>query len=154
MEIRKYQNTDFDDIAKLFYNTVHSVNLKDYDKGQVDVWATGKIDQSRWNKSLLENYSIVAIEGKQIVGFGDIDKTNYIDRLYVHKDFQSRGVATTICDELEKQANGDRITVHASITAKHFFGKRGYKVLREQQVELSGIFLTNYVMEKQSNFNL
>ncbi len=148
MEIRKYQNADFEEIAELFYNTVHSVNLKDYSQEQVDVWATGKLDPIRWNKSLLENYSIVAIEGKQIVGFGDIDKTNYLDRLYVHKDFQGRGVATAICDELEKQANGNTISVHASITAKPFFEKRGYKVLKEQQVEVAGVFLTNYVMEK------
>lgn len=47
-----------------------------------------RLDQDRWNKSLLVNYSIVAIDGGQIVGFGDIDKTNYLDRLYVHKDFQ------------------------------------------------------------------
>jgi putative acetyltransferase len=87
MEIRKYQDTDFEEIAELFYNTVHSVNLKDYSQEQVNVWATGQLDLNRWNKSLLENYSIVAIEGKLIVGFGDIDKTNYLDRLYVHKDF-------------------------------------------------------------------
>lgn len=149
MEIRKYQNTDFDEIAELFYNTVHSVNLKDYSQEQANVWATGKLDSNRWNKSLLKNYSLVAIEGKQIVGFGDIDKTNYLDRLYVHKDFQGKGVATAICDELEKQANEGTISVNSSITAKSFFEKRGYKVLKKQQVELAGAFLTNYVMEKQ-----
>lgn len=148
MEIRKYEDTDFDEIAELFYNTVHSVNMNDYSQEQVDVWATGKLDPNRWNKSLLENYSIVGIEGRQIVGFGDIDKTNYLDRLYVHKDFQARGIATAICDELEKQANGATISVHTSITAKPFFEKRGYKVLKEQQVELAGVFLTNYVMDK------
>jgi putative acetyltransferase len=141
-----YQSTDFDEIAELFYNTVHSVNMKDYSQKQVDIWATGKLDPNRWNKSLLENYSIVAIEEKQIVGFGDIDKTNYI--VYVHKEFQGRGVATAICDELEKQANGYAIIVHASITAKPFFEKREYKVLKKQQVELAGIFLTNYAMKK------
>lgn len=40
MEIRKYQNSDFDEIANLFYNTVHSVNFIDYSQEQVDVWAT------------------------------------------------------------------------------------------------------------------
>ncbi|AJA46967.1 acetyltransferase [Clostridium pasteurianum DSM 525 = ATCC 6013] len=148
MEIRKYEKIDFAEVAELFYSTVHSVNLKDYSQKQVDAWATGKLDSDKWNKSLLENYSIVAIEGKKIIGFGDINKTNYLDRLYVHKDFQGRGVATAICDELEKQANGDTIAVHASITAKPFFEKRGYKVLKEQNVELAGVFLINYVMEK------
>lgn len=148
MEIRKYKDTDFDEVAELFYNTVHTVNVKDYNQEQVDVWATGKLDSSRWNKSLLENYSIVAIEEKKIVGFGDIDKENYLDRLYVHKDFQGRGIATAICRKLEEKAMGCIITVHASITAKLFFEKRGYRVVKDQQVERSGVLLTNYVMEK------
>ena len=39
--------------------------------------------------------------------------------------------------------------VAASITARPFFEKRGYRVIREQQVERKGILLTNYVMEKE-----
>ncbi|MCQ5081105.1 GNAT family N-acetyltransferase, partial [Gemmiger formicilis] len=30
-----------------------------------------------------------------------------------------------------------------------FFEKRGYKVVKERQVERQGIFLTNYVMIKE-----
>lgn len=41
------------------------------------------------------------------------------------------------------------ITTYASITAKPFFEKRGYKVVKERQVERQGIFLTNYVMIKE-----
>ena len=37
-----------------------------------------------------------------MIGFGDIDDTGYIDRLYVHKNFQNKGVASMICNELEK----------------------------------------------------
>ena len=70
----------------------------------------------------------------------------YLDRLYVHKDYQRQGVATALCNELER--GFDRITTHASITAKPFFLHRGYKVVREQQVVRNGISLTNYVMEK------
>ena len=101
----------------------------------------------KWNSSLKEHYSIVAVENDVIVGFGDIDKTGYLDRLYVHTDHQGKGIATAICDQLEQYAKGD-ITTHASITAKPFFEKRGYKVLKKQQVEIQGIFLTNFRMKK------
>ena len=74
--------------------------------------------------------------GNWQVRFGDIDKTGYLDRLYVHKDYQHQGIAT------------GKIVVHASITAKQFFISRGYKVIKEQQVVKKGISLTNYVMEK------
>lgn len=147
MFLRKYVSSDCVELTELFYNTVHQVNADDYTQAQLDVWAPGKADLVKWDMSLQEHYSIVAVENGVITGFGDIDKTGYLDRLYVHKDHQRKGIASCICDELEKTAYGN-ITVHASITAKPFFEKRGYKVLRKQQVERLGIFLTNYVMEK------
>ena len=86
--------------------------------------------------------------GNWQVRFGDIAKTGSLDRLYVHKDYQHQGIATAICDKLEREVCAGKIVVHASITAKQFFISRGYKVIKEQQVVKKGISLTNYVMEK------
>lgn len=148
MELRSYQQADCKELTELFYNTVHTVNAKDYTEEQLNVWATGQVDLEKWNLSLQEHYSIVAVKNDVIVGFGDIDKTGYLDRLFVHADCQGKGIATAICDQLEQFAEGN-ITTHASITARPFFEKRGYKVVKEQQVEKNGIFLTNYVMVKE-----
>ncbi|MBT7088103.1 GNAT family N-acetyltransferase, partial [bacterium] len=41
-----------------------------------------------------------------------------------------------------------RVYTEASITAKPFFEKRGFKVIKEQQVEKRGVKLTNFQMEK------
>ncbi len=91
---------------------------------------------------------MVALDGENIIGFGDIDDTGYLDRLYVHSDYQGKGVAAAICDQLERSVQGSIIT-HASITAKPFFEKRGYKVVQERQVERKGVLLTNFIMEKE-----
>lgn len=148
MIIRKYKSLDCKYLAELFYQTVHTINANDYTKEQLDVWATGKLDLEEWNRSFSRNDTMVAIKDDKIVGFGDIDKTGYLDRLYVHKDYQHQGIATAICDKLEREFCVDKIVVHASITAKPFFISRGYKVIKEQQVVRKGISLTNYVMEK------
>ena len=148
MRIRRYQESDCREVTELFYNTVHIVNAKDYTKEQLDVWATGQAELERWNQSLQAHYSIVAVEDGVILGFGDIDKTGYLDRLFVHAEHQGKGIATAICDQLEQAVPG-KITTHASITAKPFFEKRGYKVIKKQEVERQGIFLTNFVMEKE-----
>lgn len=148
MKIRRYQESDCRELTELFYNTVHIVNAKDYTKEQLDVWATGQTDLERWNQSLQAHYSIVAVENGVILGFGDIDKTGYLDHLFVHAEHQGKGIATAICDQLEQAILG-KITTHASITAKPFFEKRGYKVIKKQEVERQGIFLTNFVMEKE-----
>lgn len=148
MELRRYESSDCKEVAELFYNTVHIINAKDYTKEQLDVWATGQADLEKWDQSLQGHYSVVAVENDVIVGFGDIDSTGYLDRLYVHANYQGRGIATAICDQLEQAVPGS-ITTHASITAKPFFEKRGNKVIKEQKVERQGIFLTNFVMAKE-----
>lgn len=148
MLIREYQTSDCKEITELFYNTVHTVNANDYTKEQLSVWATGQVDLEKWNESLQEHFSVVVVDDEIIVGFGDIDNTGYLDRLFVHTDYQGKGIATTICNQLEQAVKED-ITTHASITAKPFFEKRGYKIVKEQQVERQGIFLTNYVMIKE-----
>lgn len=145
MFIREYQSSDCEEIIKLFYNTVHTVNAKDYTKEQLDAWATGRVDLNKWDQSLREHYSLVAVENEMIVGFGDIDKLGYLDRLFVHEDYQGKGIGTMICNRLEQVVSGSVIT-HASITAKTFFEKRGYRVVKEQQVERKGVFLTNFEM--------
>ena len=147
MFIRKYESTDCKELAELFYNTVHTINAKDYTKEQLDAWASGQVDLEKWDQSFQEHFTVVAVENGIIMGFGDIDTTGYFDRLYIHKNNQRKGIATAICDQLESKVQG-KIVTHASVTAKPFFEKRGYKVLKEQQVVRKEIFLKNYVMEK------
>lgn len=149
MLLRKYTESDCKQLSELFFQTVHKINKKDYSKEQLNVWATGKVDIEEWNKSFLEHYTIVAVENNEIIGFGDIDYSGYLDRLYVHCNYQRRGIATAICNQLEKSIDTNVITTQASINAKPFFEKRGYRVIKEQQVERNGILLTNYIMEKK-----
>lgn len=148
MEIRAYRPADCRTLTELFYNTVHTVNAKDYTKEQLDAWATGTVDLEKWNRSLEEHFSLVALDGETIIGFGDIDSTGYLDRLFVHSDYQGKGVATAICDRLEQSVQGSIVT-HASMTAKPFFEGRGYSVVKERQVERKGVLLTNFIMEKK-----
>ena len=111
MIIRKYQSSDCKGITELFYNTVHTVNAKDYTKEQLDVWATRQVDLKKWNQSLQEHCSMVAVDNEIIVGFGDIDKDGYLDCLFVHADYQGKGIATAVCNQLEQAVKGD-ITTH------------------------------------------
>ncbi len=154
MKIREYKSSDCDKIADLFYNTVHFINAKDYTQEQLNVWATGNVDIYKWDKSFLNNYTLVAEENNMIIGFGDINNEGYLDRLYVHKDYQNMGIATALCDILEKHYPVEHIITHSSITAKPFFEKRGYKVIKKQFVERNGIRLTNYIMKKYINSSL
>ena len=149
MLYREYKREDLEQILKLFYNTVHTVNALDYSAEQLDAWAPLSQDAAAWNKSLCENYTLVAEQDSLICGFADLVSGGYLNRLYVHSDFQRLGIASQLCSILEKRACGQNIkelTVHASITARPFFAKRGYELIKEQRVTRRGVEMINYVM--------
>lgn len=148
--LRGYHSGDLSVIERLFYNTVHTVNAADYSLEQLDAWAPGAVDRAHWDRTLREHFTRIAEHAGQIVGFGDLAADGYLDRLYVHRDFQRRGIAGAICDALEAHARSlgvPAVTTHASITARPFFEGRGYHVVKEQQVERAGVTLVNFVME-------
>ena len=149
MKLRIYRPGDLEEIYQLFYDTVHFVNRADYSPEQLDAWAPRQMDRSRWEQSLAEHETWVAWEERRIVGFGDLAQNGYLDRLYVHKDYQRQGVASMLCDQLEKACTVEKIVTHASITARPFFENRGYEVVRAQQVIRGNCILTNYLMEKR-----
>ena len=145
-----YQVGEARALTELFYDTVHTVCKGDYTPEQLAVWADGTADPERWEQSFLQHQTLVARVDGIVAGFADRDG-DYLDRLYVHKDVQRQGVATALADGLEQSARAEghrKMVTHASITARPFFEKRGYQVVREQQVERKGLLLTNYVMEK------
>ena len=63
------------------------------------------------------------------------------------KDYQKQGIASALCDALERSVVSPRILVHASITARPFFEKRGYRLIKEQTVERHGVKMTNFALE-------
>lgn len=151
MELRSYRPEDLQEIAELFYLTIRHVNIKDYSEEQVKVWSERREALLKNADFFMRLHTVVACETGKIIGYGNIDRTGYLDHLYVHKDFQGRHIASEICEYLESYAferGVKQITVHASLTALPFFQKRGYEVLKEQQVILKGIKLKNFLMKK------
>ncbi len=148
MIIRKYINEDCDIVSKLFYDTVHTVNAKDYTEEQLSAWSNNADRLKSRRNDLLKQYTLIAEMNGVIVGFGSIDKSGCLDLLFVHKDYQNQGVATALCNELEKGFLV--IKTFASITAKSFFENRGYIVVKAQEVERLGVKLKNYEMQKKN----
>ena len=146
MEIRAYQPADCAATADLFYRTVHTVNAADYTKEQLDAWATGQVDLEEWNRSFQAHFTLIAVEGSAIVGFGDMDASGYLDRLFVDAEHLRRGIASALCNRLEASVPGT-IRTRSSVTARPFFEQRGYRVIRELKAARRGVLLPCYEME-------
>lgn len=151
MKLRKFKASDIDQVAQLFYDTVHTVNADHYNEEQRNAWAPPITEQfkDKLKNSLLENFSYVVEENDNIIGFGDLTKDGYLDRLFTHKNYQGKGVASLIEAKLMEDAinNGiTEITTKASETARPAAEKRGFKVIKVQEKEHNGVLLRNYVM--------
>ena len=147
MQLRPYRTADCAELAALFFATVHPGTPTHSPPAPRAAGGDGQVDLAAWDKSFLAHRTLVAEGAGRIVGFADLDASGYLDRLYVHRDFQRRGAAAALCGALEAAVPGPW-TTHASITARPFFEARGYRVVRAQQVERHGVLLTNFVMEK------
>ena len=150
MKIRKMERGDGEKTLRLFYETVRAVCSRDYTAAQTAVWASPR-GETEWTSSFFGEgrRALVAEEGGEIVGFADMTQDGYFDRLYVHKNFQRRGVAAALADALEEGSAASSFTVHASVTARGFFEKRGYVLVRENIVERGGEKLVNFYMKKE-----
>ena len=156
VKIRKIKAEDLKPIVALFKETVHHVNARDYTPEQLLVWAPHHAHHhlDRW-QSMLNNIAYLVEIGDVIVGFADITREGYLDRLFVHKEYQRQGIASMLVHKLESllfARGGNKITTEASITAKPFFEQMGYVVVQEQnKPRLGGVTLTNFLMEKNLN---
>jgi len=152
MEFREYKNTDLHAVMDLFYVTVHEVNKNDYSEEQLDAIAPKDANEYHWEKSLEKNHTIVVEEDDKLIAFGNIGKTGYLDRLYVHPDYLRKGIASKLVEELEEYAkkHGSHvINATSSITSKAFFESKGYAVIEEQINERRGERVLRYLMEKK-----
>ncbi len=152
MEFREYKNTDLHAVMDLFYVTVHEVNKNDYSEEQLDAIAPKDANEYHWEKSLEKNHTIVVEEDDKLIAFGNIGKTGYLDRLYVHPDYLRKGIASKLVEDLEtyaKKHGSHVINVTSSITSKLFFESKGYAVIEEQINERRGERLLRYLMEKK-----
>ena len=150
--IRKLGSKDIPDMQNLFRSTVLNVNIRDYTAEEVADWASCGESVEKWETLLSKNYYVGAFNSQNImVGFSSMNTDGYLHSMFVHKDWQGKGVATLLLSEVEKMARGygaHKISVEVSITARPFFEKRGYKVMKEQKARANRLWLTNYVMEK------
>lgn len=103
-KVRQGQANDLADLQKLFVYTITTICKSDYNKQQIEVWASSVDNKQRWDEIMTKQFVLVAQQDNKIVGFATLDNGNYIDLLYVHKDHQRQGIADKLYAEIETEA--------------------------------------------------
>lgn len=151
VQLVPYSPRYFQAVLQLFYDTVHTVNARDYSPNQLQAWAPREPDRHRWETKLAQSMGVVALENGRVVGIATLAGTAEFDLLYVHPQHQRRGIAGMLAQRIEREAQSrgsSFLFTEASITAKGFFERRGYQVAAAQRKPLRGSVFLNYVMYK------
>jgi putative acetyltransferase len=152
MHIRKAVKGDIDELKELYHDTITTINKRDYREEQIKAWASTKDRTEGFMRRISEHCFLIAENSDhKITGFASLEKTGYLDLLYVHKDFQGIGVAKLLLQKIidtARELNIPKLETDASITAKPFFEKFGFRTVRQQTVSINNVQLINYKMEK------
>ena len=151
IKVRLFQTQDAEQIARLFNETIREVNICDYSTSQVKAWAPDDIYFRNWVEVCSSRFTYVADDEGVIAGFGELETNGHIDCFYCYKNYQRRGVGSQIYQAIEVKAfelSMNRLFTEASITAKPFFQRLGFSIVKEQEVTRRGETFINYAMEK------
>lgn len=151
-KIRQLEERDIPEMQELFRSTVLNINIKHYTQEEVEDWASCGDNPGRWKELLFYNQYIGAFnEENLMIGFSSMNKEGYLHSMFIHKDWQGKGVATQLLSEVEhmaRQYKVTEITTEVSLTARPFFEKKGYEVVNIQKCRANKLELTNFVMRK------
>ena len=149
--LRPFLPTDTPVLAAIFAAAVEQLTGDDYSEAQQEAWAAIADDEEEFGKKLAGELTLIATLRNAPVGFASLKGKDHIDMLYVHPSAAGQGVASALCDALEKLAGGrgaKSLTVEASDNAEPFFKKRGYVAKQRNSVTVNGEWLANTTMQK------
>jgi putative acetyltransferase len=152
ISIRPAKLSDLTEMQKMFVDTILTICKEDYSPDQLKVWTSSIEDTQRWADKLTSQYFLVAELDYKIAGYASLENNDYLDFLYVHKNYQRQGIAGKLYSKIEIEAINKKATcLHSDVskTARPFFEKVGFTTVMEQTITRQGAELINYKMTKQ-----
>ncbi|MEN9708859.1 MAG: hypothetical protein RIQ68_1267 [Pseudomonadota bacterium] len=127
--LRPYLSADAPILAAIYAAAIDELTAEDYTDEQRYAWIALAEDEQTFGQRLAASLTLVAIVEGEPVGFISLRDNLSIEHLYVSPNIIREGVATALCDALEKLATArgaQKLTVDSSDTAEPFFKQRGY----------------------------
>ena len=148
--IRYAELSDIPDLINVFESSIRLVARAHYSEAEIEEWLQTKNNITRWQNAIKEQDVLLAHVSNKVVGFGSLKEHCYIDFLYVDGHHQKRGIAQTILDALitnARKVGVSIITSDVSITARPFFERNGFKVVKQNHNKRGKEVLVNFTMQ-------
>ena len=134
MNIRRFKEEEAKEVSDLIRNTIRISNTKDYPLELMELLIETETPEHVLERASWTHFYVAEDEGK-IVGCGAIgpfwgkEDESGLFTIFVHPEYQAKGVGRAIIETLEKDEyflRAKRIEIPASITGVPFYLKMGY----------------------------
>jgi len=134
----------------VFFAAVREGAAAHYSDAERKAWAPSPEAPSSWEPRLLAGTTVVAEERGRIVGFMTLGSDGFLDLAYVDPGWIGRGVGGLLHRailEIARRAGLALLATEASLVARGFFHRQGWRETARQSVIRHGVALTNFRME-------
>ncbi len=152
IEVGDFEASEADQLGVIFFDAVREGATEFYSFELRQVWAPKTPSGPNWASRLASQKTLVARKAGLPVGFMTLDGDGYIDLAFVAPRHQRQGIGGQLYARIEalaRDASMARLHSQASYLVRGLFEQQGWEVVREQQIERSGVTLTNFLMEKR-----
>ena len=134
MNIRRFKEEEANEVSDLIRNTIRISNTKDYPLELMELLIETETPEHVLERASWTHFYVAEDEGR-IVGCGAIgpfwgkEDESGLFTIFVHPEYQGKGVGRAIIETLEKDEyflRAKRIEIPASITGVPFYLKMGY----------------------------
>lgn len=149
LELRPLADGDLPQLREVCRDALWHIARRDYSPSQLSAWETGLL--ARLEADGEPGTTLLALDGQGVVAFGRLQPAAHLDLLFCRARGRGRGYAAAVLAALEGEARrlgAPRLSTAASLTARAFFERHGFRVEAEEQVLRRGLALRRFRMAK------
>ncbi|WP_300396699.1 GNAT family N-acetyltransferase [Henriciella sp.] len=153
MKIRTYRAADAPRMEDIFRRAVREIGRHFYTDDQVTAWSGPRVTAEQLNLNYMDGRATFIAEDEtgRAIAFSDLEADGHVDMLYCDPDHARKGIASALLAAIERDARAcgiDRLYTEASEAARPVFQKAGFTVVRRRELEVDGVAIHNWAMEK------
>ncbi|PTW47112.1 GNAT family N-acetyltransferase [Rhodovulum kholense] len=150
LRLRRARPGDGAPTRAVFHDAVHRGASLSYSPEERDAWSPSPEVPDDWEQKLLSRHTVIAEIRGALVGFMTLSEDGYLDFAYVAPDWTGRGIGRALLQAILREARRTglgRLSTEASLVARPFFARHGWRETARQSVIRHGVALTNFRME-------
>ena len=162
LDIQPYQSCYALEVSELFHLCVHSINHARYSSAQLAAWSAAPRSAKHWDLRLRRSKAWVVLAKDALatsamcIGFINIEthfsQQGYLDSLYIHPDYQRKGLgerAYLVVEDWAKAQGYSRLSLDASYLSKGLFNQMGFTQVQASYQQKRGQIIRGFYMVKE-----